>query len=103
MKRMVKGTEMDIYIKNALTLLPADEEAGGYVLKQKDLYITGNKIARIVDPGSDPEAVRKALDAVDWKEFDAKGKLLMPGLINAHTHAYMSLFRNYADDEAFWD
>ena len=27
----------------------------------------------------------------------------MPGLINAHTHAYMSLFRNYADDEDFWD
>ncbi len=31
------------------------------------------------------------------REIDAEGKLLMPGLINAHTHMAMSLFRNYAE------
>lgn len=33
--------------------------------------------------------------------IDGEDKLCMPGLINAHTHAYMSLFRGYADDVAF--
>lgn len=30
--------------------------------------------------------------------FDAKGNIVMPGLINAHTHAAMTLFRGMADD-----
>lgn len=32
------------------------------------------------------------------REIDARGKLLMPGLINAHTHVPMTLMRGYADD-----
>lgn len=32
------------------------------------------------------------------KELDAKGGLILPGLINGHTHAAMSLFRGLADD-----
>ncbi len=34
--------------------------------------------------------------------IDGKGKLAMPGLVNAHTHIAMSLMRGYADDLAFW-
>ena len=34
--------------------------------------------------------------------LDGRDKLLMPGLVNAHTHIAMSLFRNYAEDVAFW-
>jgi len=30
--------------------------------------------------------------------YDATGKILMPGLVNAHTHAAMSLLRGIADD-----
>ncbi len=33
--------------------------------------------------------------------LDGTGKLCIPGLINCHTHLYMSLFRNAADDVAF--
>lgn len=32
------------------------------------------------------------------KTIDAMGKLVMPGLINAHTHAAMTIFRGMADD-----
>lgn len=32
------------------------------------------------------------------ERIDASGKLVMPGLINAHTHAPMTLFRGLADD-----
>jgi 5-methylthioadenosine/S-adenosylhomocysteine deaminase len=34
----------------------------------------------------------------DAKVIDGRGKLLMPGLINTHTHAAMTLMRNFADD-----
>ena len=33
--------------------------------------------------------------------INGSGKLVMPGLINCHTHAYMSAFRNFADDLPF--
>ncbi len=57
-----------------------------------DILIKNGKIASLCEPNGKHEA----------KEvIDAKGKLVTPGLINAHTHAYMSLFRNYADDLAF--
>jgi len=35
--------------------------------------------------------------------LEAKGHLVMPGLINAHTHAAMTLFRGLADDLALMD
>jgi 5-methylthioadenosine/S-adenosylhomocysteine deaminase len=37
------------------------------------------------------------------KVVDARGALVMPGLINAHTHMSMSLFRGLADDLALDD
>ena len=33
--------------------------------------------------------------------IDGHNRLLMPGMVNCHTHAYMSVFRNLADDLAF--
>lgn len=33
--------------------------------------------------------------------IDANGMLAIPGLINCHTHSYMSVFRNIADDVDF--
>lgn len=32
------------------------------------------------------------------QQLDMTGKILMPGLVNAHTHLPMTLFRGYADD-----
>jgi 5-methylthioadenosine/S-adenosylhomocysteine deaminase len=32
------------------------------------------------------------------RRLDASGRIVMPGLINAHTHVPMTLFRGYADD-----
>ena len=34
------------------------------------------------------------------QKIDCRGKVLMPGLINAHTHVSMSLFRNFGNDVA---
>ena len=39
-------------------------------------------------------------DVADGEEtLDAEGCLVMPGLVNAHTHAAMTLLRGYADDK----
>jgi 5-methylthioadenosine/S-adenosylhomocysteine deaminase len=35
--------------------------------------------------------------------IDAEGKIVMPGLINAHTHSPMSVYRGMADDIALFD
>ena len=37
------------------------------------------------------------------EEIQLKDKILIPGLINSHTHAAMSLLANYADDVSFND
>lgn len=82
---------MKILIQNVLTLL---HDAEGLKTETKNIYIDGN---RIVSLGKAPEGFQAE------KTIDGTGKFAVPGLINAHTHAYMSLFRNYADDMAFWD
>ena len=88
---------MKIFIKGGLALL---FDGQTFYLEPKDILIDGNLISKISDPGSSADF---AGETEPVKVIDAAGKLVMPGLINAHTHAYMSLFRNYADDRDFWD
>jgi len=54
------------------------------------LCIEGDTISHI---GENSENAFKAS-----KTIDAKGGLVLPGLVNGHTHAAMSLFRGLADD-----
>ena len=82
--------DMKTLIKNGLVLL---YDESGWRTEQKDVLINGNRIERI---GTD-------LNAEDCSVIDARDRLVMPGLINAHTHAYMTIHRNYADDLAFFD
>jgi 5-methylthioadenosine/S-adenosylhomocysteine deaminase len=57
--------------------------------ERKDIFIEGNKIQKI---GSN-------LNLRATEKIDGKGeKTVIPGLINCHTHAAMSLFRGYGDD-----
>ena len=59
---------------------------------RRDVYIEGS---RIIGIDQMPEGF-----AAD-ETVDGTGKIMMPGMVNAHTHAYMSVFRNYADDLPF--
>jgi len=44
-------------------------------------------------------AVESQLPTGEWDEvIGAQGLILMPGLVNAHTHVAMTLLRGYADD-----
>lgn len=75
----------DIVIKNGL-LLTMDE---GFTLHEKaDLAISASKIIDI-SPRTSYQGK---------KTIDASGKAVMPGLINTHTHAAMSMMRGLADD-----
>ena len=77
---------MNIWIKNA-TILTMDDE--NLLLEGQNLYIKENRIFHIGD---------KLDNFVVEKEIDASKKVLMPGLINAHTHLAMSIFRNFGND-----
>ncbi len=82
----------DIVIKNGM-ILTMDEKL---TLHDKaDIAISGSKIVDI-----SPNTKYKAK-----KTIDAQNKLVMPGLINTHTHAAMTLLRGIADDmplEIWW-
>src|SRR5262245_4449527 len=51
---------------------------------------------RIVDVGDAAEL--KAKGYRQKRTIDARGKVVLPGLVNAHTHVPMTLFRGIADD-----
>ena len=76
--------EMDYKVINAKLLLSAEE---GFQIEQKDFWVKDGKITFSETDGAEV--------------VDAKDKLVMPGLINMHTHAYMTVMRNYADDVDF--
>ena len=73
---------MDILFKNAYILVRQDD--GYNVLEGAYLGVKGEKIAYIgFDEPSDSYAQVK----------DMRGKMLMPGLVNAHGHSAMTLVR----------
>jgi 5-methylthioadenosine/S-adenosylhomocysteine deaminase len=62
---------------------------------------SGNRIVMVADesgPDYRQRVERWLADNPDARVIDGRGKLLMPGLINTHTHAAMTLMRNMADD-----
>ncbi len=73
-------------------------------IRKADIYIKDDRINRIDyrdEDGGAGEAKRPAEDVKADHVIDGAGKLVIPGLINAHTHAYMTMFRNIADDVPF--
>jgi 5-methylthioadenosine/S-adenosylhomocysteine deaminase len=67
-------------------------DAGRRVISDGALAVRGDAILRV---GTRAE-IEARYDAA--KTIDARGMLVMPGLINGHAHAAMSLFRGLADD-----
>lgn len=79
----------DTLIYNALVLTL---EPGGAPLRPGYVAVQGETIAALGQAAS-------AADLPPARErFDARGGLVMPGLVNTHTHAAMTLFRGWADD-----
>jgi 5-methylthioadenosine/S-adenosylhomocysteine deaminase len=79
--------EADLLIHNG-TILTMDNQ--NKIIPNGVLGISGNTISYIGNDG------RNSINAK--AEIDAEGGLIIPGLINSHTHAAMTLFRGLADD-----
>ncbi|MBK8807328.1 MAG: amidohydrolase [Bacteroidales bacterium] len=80
--------EVDILIKNAYIVTMNSESS---IYEFGTLAILGNTIVAI-GKSEDIEYFTSS------NEIDAMGSLVMPGLINAHTHAAMSIYKGMADD-----
>ena len=78
---------MNILISDILAILPEGA-------KTCSVYVSGGSIASTesAPPGFSAD-----------KTISGVGKMLIPGLVNAHTHTAMTLFRNCADDLLFND
>lgn len=76
---------MDILIKNGV-LVTMDKDRR--VLKNFSIAIDEGRITTI------SENIKGEADFI----IDASNKIVMPGLVNAHTHLAMTLFRGIADD-----
>ncbi|SDC42084.1 5-methylthioadenosine/S-adenosylhomocysteine deaminase [Paenibacillus sp. UNCCL117] len=60
---------------------------------QGHMVMEGNRIIRVAE--GEP-AAEETFD----ERFDGRGKLFLPGFVNTHGHAAMSLLRGYGDDMA---
>jgi len=81
--------KVDLLFTNAI-VLTMDESLSQY--ENGAVAVKGNSI---VDAGLEAD-LRKQFEAKEV--FDCMGKVLMPGLVNAHTHVPMTLLRGLADD-----
>ncbi len=76
--RIINGT--------VLTMAPGYEPiADGVVCSREGLISYAGPADQASEPG-------------DEQVIDASGCVVLPGLVNAHTHLAMTLFRGYADD-----
>ncbi len=77
---------MDTLFQNALVLTMED---GCPVIENGCVGISGHNIVYVGQEKPEASAPRT---------IDCRGDILMPGLVNAHAHAAMTLMRGYADD-----
>lgn len=81
--------EGDVLIKDAILVnptLPPKVIHQGWLLME-------DSVIKAVGSGDPPKDIRPRK-----KTLSANGNILMPGLVNLHTHSAMSLFRGLADD-----
>lgn len=78
---------MELLIKNAEVITMDDEKPN---ISGASIWVSGDTITYVGSKQQDETKADKVIDAC--------GGIVMPGLVNAHTHMAMTLFRGYADD-----
>ncbi len=87
---------MNILIKNGI-ILPMNAPKGEQPYFCGCLGVENNKIAFVSSSSQEADKFL-ALHKDDCTVIDAAGKVVMPGLINTHTHVAMALLRGISDD-----
>lgn len=76
-----------VIIRNASLVLTMDPRLGD--LENADVLIAGDRI----------RSVGRSLGVADAKLIDGRGKIVMPGFVDAHTHLWQTLIRGRASDQ----
>ena len=84
----------DVLIQGAVVVT---SDAAGHVYSSGAVAVEGN---RIVAVGPEAEVAGRFESP---RRIRAQGKILMPGLVNAHGHAAMTIFRGLGPDRALQD
>jgi len=84
-----KEKNADLIISNGMLLTM---ESGSAPVQNGGIAISEGRIAAL----GTTEEIEKTFDAP--KTIDARGGVIMPGLVNSHTHAAMTRYRGMADD-----
>jgi 5-methylthioadenosine/S-adenosylhomocysteine deaminase len=82
-------TDVDLILKNA-SIVTMDEDYR--IFTHGALAVSGDSIVAV---GEETEILR---DCTAGETIDCHGRLIIPGLVNAHTHVPMTLLRGLADD-----
>ena len=76
----------DILIRD-ITVMPMTEEGGA--LEHFDVAVKGQRITALGPAGT--------LDSAAERTIDGSGRMLLPGLVNTHTHMGQTIFRGTAE------
>ncbi len=86
----MKTADILVYNGDVITM-----DGQGRIIANGMVAVSGNTISYLGENKKESFSAKK--------EIDAQGGLILPGLINAHTHAPMTLFRGLADDLPLMD
>ena len=78
---------MNNFVISGVTMFKPDG-----TVETANIHVSGNSISTITHG-----------EATGATIIDGRGKFATPGLVNAHTHASMTLLRSYSDDKALMD
>lgn len=86
---------MNILIKNGRLISMAEDYKKA--AEVKDIFIQGDSIVKIGSNLSDDEQIKELMSNNGITVIDATNRVIMPGLINTHSHVPMSIFRETVD------
>lgn len=78
-----------LLVKGATVITMEDPNS---IFQRGEIAVEGQRIAHVGPEGTVPEGFNAD------KVIDGCGMIAMPGFVNCHTHAAMTLLRSYADD-----
>jgi 5-methylthioadenosine/S-adenosylhomocysteine deaminase len=96
---MLKFELLGIYVLPSIILIGVNMETKNILIKNATLIADEIKKSSILIENDEIVEISNDLKFNDADEvIDASGKLIIPGLVNTHTHLSMTLMRGLADD-----